>query len=157
MDVLGIILVGIGVLGLVAVGVWAYMTKGDGSMWMRIVAGVAALASAIVGIVLLGRKKKPEVITVEGHKRTVAPTEEETTRADVRAENLGERSEDLKSKDKELEDDVEDLDREKKELEARADETDKRLEELDGNSGDAAGDPGDRKPDPDISDRLRDS
>jgi len=156
MDVLGIILVGAGIVALVAVFVWAYKTKGDGSMWKKIAAGAGALAAALIGVVLLGRKRKPKVITVDGHTRTVAPSETDTARADLRAEDLDEKSEELEDEDEQLEDDAEDLDREKDELDARAEETDSKLEEIEA-SGDDAGDAGDREPDADISDRLRDS
>lgn len=160
MDVLGIILVGAGVVALIAVFVWAYKTKGEGSMWKKIAAGAGALAAVLVGILLLGRKRKPKVVTIDGHKRTVAPSETDTARADMRAENLDERSEELEEEDEQLEEKSEDLDREKDELDARADATDQKLEEIESSSrdsGDDAGDAGDDQFDPDLARRLRES
>jgi hypothetical protein len=66
MSVLGYILAGIGLIGLIAVGIGAYKTKGDkANLWKWVVAGLGALAALVLGILFLGRGSKAEVVKIE--------------------------------------------------------------------------------------------
>lgn len=136
-----------------------FLWKGKGTnqptlKWWGMVAGsIAALVIALMG---LGRKRKPEVVTLDGHKRKTAPSEKEKAEVDTASDEIDKQSEEQRKKEKLTDRESEILSRDKLIIDKKVKETDREIQELQNKkSGRESSLDSSDAPDPSVSSRLR--
>lgn len=150
MDVFWIILGIVGTLLLIAgsVGAWLNRDAGGFKPFYWVIAAVAGLAGLLIAF-FVRRQSTIEVIEVEPHERTVAPTDAEKTKLDAQTETIEDKLDQIVVESEEVDGKSDALDQEVSEAKRKAEETNAKLEKKTSPSTDR------HRPDPELARKLK--